>query len=345
MPRLNSKIFDCVFYLYRRNPKTGEVEGPFGTGGIYVRMSKNLPAFHHYYGVTNWHVSHNAGASIIRINTKDGKTRFLEYDPIDWQFMPGADDLSAVDITDDLSNETDQTNVNPEDGFVTPDIIKRFEIGPGEDIFMGGLYPNHHGGDRNKPCARFGNIAMMPDEKSLVKQPNNIWRPSYLADMRSRTGFSGSPVFIYRTPQDNLNVVWRDLHKRVFHPAGDDLYEIKDRFLAILGVHCGQFWENLKVATSDGSPERLGDPIQEGDDLYVQGAMTIIVPAWRISELLNLEVFEMARQDREKKVYSEVMRQPRGEAAAPPATDENPKHREDFNFLLGVAARKQQSDD
>jgi hypothetical protein len=301
MPRLGSKIFHCIFYLYRRDPRTGELAGPCGTGSLVLRPSKQFPNLHHYYGVTNWHVVNgSAGASIIRLNTKNGATRFLEYDPMDWSFVANGDDLAAIDLTADLSID-DETNVNPEDGFVTEDIVKSFEIGPGEDVFMGGLYPNQSGGQRNRPCVRFGNIAMMPDRLALVKQPNGNMRPSYLADMRSRSGFSGAPVFIYRTPHDDLSGPWRSLQDEQHRATGDEIYNIKDRFLAILGIHCGQYWERIEVSKSDKTPESGGDPINDGDELYVQGAMTIIVPAWRISELLDLEIFETRRRDREQK--------------------------------------------
>lgn len=59
----------------------------------------------------------------------------------------------------------------------------------------------------------------------------------------------------------------------------------------MLGVHCGQFWDMVSVQKARQRPaartERLGDPILEGDELEIQSSMTIVVPAWRITELLD----------------------------------------------------------
>jgi hypothetical protein len=87
--------------------------------------------------------------------------------------VPSGDDVSAVDLTDDLE-DGDQIAVHKEEIFVTDDVIAEFEIAPGEDVFMIGLFVAHHGGSRNKPVVRFGNLAMTADPLGLVKQPNAI---------------------------------------------------------------------------------------------------------------------------------------------------------------------------
>jgi hypothetical protein len=90
---------------------------------------------------------------------------------------------------------------------------------------------------------------------------------------------------------------------------------------------------------------RLGDTISEGDELEIQSSMTVVIPAWRITELLNLEAFEMARQKRDDEREAQSKRRPRSEAAnLGMSTDENPNHLEDFKRLVDVAARKQEKD-
>jgi hypothetical protein len=219
MPALRRELSDCVFYLYGRDPKTNEVVGPKGTGVIVSRHSRRVPKpsplsdeqhrdlpdeLIHYYGVTNWHLSNRGGASIIRLNTRDGGSRFLDFDPVDWQFIPNSDDLSAIDLTDELKIEGDQVAAYSESLFITKEVIETFKIGLGEDAFMIGMFASHHGSKRNHPVARFGNVALLADEDSPVKQANDIMRLSHLVDMRSRGGFSGSPVSIWRVPESSL---------------------------------------------------------------------------------------------------------------------------------------------
>ena len=215
MPTLRKELNDSVFYLYGRDPKTGKIVGPHGTGFLIARAGNTEWSTAHYYAISNWHVAVQGGASIIRFNTKDGGFRHLECDPSDWLFMPDSDDIAAVDITADI-READQIFVQPEESFLTPDIIQEYEIGFGEDVFIVGMFAGHHGGDRNIPAARFGNLSMLANSDAPIKLENGSYRPSHLVDMRSRGGFSGSPVFIYRVPAT-------DLSRRGQHKLRDEL--------------------------------------------------------------------------------------------------------------------------
>jgi hypothetical protein len=343
MPKLRPDIGNAVFYLYRINPKTGEKTGPHGSGFVVARNSKVLPNFKHYYGVTNWHLSNDLGASIIRVNTTDGKSRYLDYGPEDWQFIKDGDDLSMIDLTDD-ARMGDQVSHYIDTGFVDKAFIERFGVGFGEDVFMTGLFADQHGGDRNTPAARFGNVSLLADESAPIEQPNGMLRPSHLVDMRSRTGFSGSPVCLYRIPGIDLS----DTPQRdePFAPTGGLPWnpQFMPKFIALFGVHCGQYYDEVEVLkTRPEWRERHGDPIQEGDKLYIQSGMTIVVPAWRVTEMMNLEVFEMARKKREEDRGDAARRRPQPEAVEVPTStgDANPAHREDFNTLLSAAVKPQ----
>src|SRR5262245_15924945 len=75
MPKLNPDFLNAAFFLYREepDPKGGKnrITGPWGTGAFVGRPIPGLSgtgAFH-VYGVSNRHVVHQAGASIIRVNT------------------------------------------------------------------------------------------------------------------------------------------------------------------------------------------------------------------------------------------------------------------------------------
>src|SRR5271170_5484166 len=87
------------------------------------------------------------------------------------------------------------------------------EIGPGEDVFMVGRFIDHDGKDANIPSVRFGNISTLPQP---IEQPSGSTNnKSFILDLHSRTGYSGSPVFVYRTPGSDLTT-----HHIMAGPAG-----------------------------------------------------------------------------------------------------------------------------
>jgi len=318
MPKLHPGLFDCVFFLYGRDPKTNELIGPAGTGCIVGRASEELSGEFHYYGLTNRHVAcAGPAASVIALNGTDGITLYahkLEHEPHEWHFVPNADDLAAIDLTDELYF-LDATACITESMFVTQGVLAEAEIGPGDDTFMCGLFVSHHHKDKVVPAFRFGNISMLPSDDAPIELEIGTSRPCYLVDGRSRAGFSGSPVFVYRVPGADLSTIdagWPSSKQKALAAYGS-----RDMFWALLGILCAQFRDTVKVrkATKPTS-ERLGDPIKEGDDLEIEGAMTVVIPAWRISELLDLEVFEVARRKRDDARYENWKKRTRTEPGA-----------------------------
>lgn len=346
MPKLHPQLADSIFYLYRRDPKTGAIEGPCGTGSIVAKRAPvPIDTRLHLYGVSNHHVAVELGASIVRLNTIDGKSRFLEYDPLEWHFLPNGDDIAMLDLTDDVDIKTDKIACIGEWIFLTERIVERYEIGLGEDAFMIGMFADHHGGKRNKPAARFGNLSLVADKDAPVEQPNRAIRPCHLVDMRSRTGFSGSPVFLYRIPAGDLTSphMMAAFIDNIGFSINTGTTTRKNWFVGLLGVHCGQFRDVVEVWKSSPRSERIGDPIKEGDKLYIQSGMTIVVPAWRITELWDIEVFQIAREKRDAKRRLESENKPQAEPVLP-ASDENSNRREDFERLLGESAKSQTED-
>lgn len=53
MPRLNSTFKNMVFFLYGRDPESGKIVGPLGTGSLIGIEAKTKPFYiHHFYAVT-----------------------------------------------------------------------------------------------------------------------------------------------------------------------------------------------------------------------------------------------------------------------------------------------------
>ena len=244
VPKIGDRFNKAVFFLYRTNPKTGIVEGPLGTGFFTYQFGSGELGKRsvHYYGITNHHVAIGLGATIIRINTKDGGTRSLPFETEDWHFVPNGDDICAVDI--DVSNfqPDDAWDCIPEHTFLTRKEIESREIGLGENAFMVGLFVSHHGGKKNTPGGRFGNLAMLADDSAPIRTEGGFNRPAHVVDMHARSGFSGSPVFVYRTPFDDLQANAAASKKTTMM-----LTTGKNMFLGFFGIHCSQFQERVTV--------------------------------------------------------------------------------------------------
>jgi hypothetical protein len=245
-----------------------------------------------------------------------------------------------VDITDELL-ESDEISAVPEAMFATDEFISRIDLGLGEDVFMIGMFADVSNGERNSPFCRFGNIARMAVS---IKSGHYGYQRTHVVDMRSRTGFSGSPVWVFRTPSGDFDGISED--------DGWTLDSTNNLFVRLLGVHCGQFPEVVKAykspiaACRSSVREVRGDAIKDGDELWIPSGMTTVVPASRISELLNAPQLEAERRARENERQRDWMKMPWPEAVSePPTTEENPRHKEDFNRLLDAAARKPKQDD
>jgi hypothetical protein len=129
---------------------------------------------------------------------------------------------------------------------------------------------------------------MLPNKDAPIKQPTGLLGESYVLDMHSRTGFSGSPVFMYRTFGANLGTQWEEFSSFEFdiesRGHGKMLLPTLFRFI---GIHWGQFPEAWELRKRDDIDEvRRSSLITDG--AYVEGmsGMTCVIPAWKVMEVL-----------------------------------------------------------
>jgi hypothetical protein len=263
----------------------------------------------HVYAVTSQHTAPQ-GASVIRINTQNGKSRKIDLEPDEWHFVQGGADISAVDLTSQLDGATDAVSYIPLGLWGSKDFIETVSLAPGEDGFMLGLFADHPGKTKNIIAARFGNLSMIASDDAPIKQPNGAIRPSHIFDMRSRGGFSGSPVFVYRTPEGDLRELNFGVRRKTFHtpmPFGGQqknsppMFEHdadNNMFVSLLGIHAGQYPEPVEVKKIRKKTSEK-DPILDGDKLSIPGGMTIVVPMAEVYELLNSSALVEQRNGRE----------------------------------------------
>ncbi len=360
MPRIPDSVISGVFYLYSSRDDALAGRNPGGTGFIvrYDGTWGRLPSHgNHFYGVTNWHVACSRGFSVIRLNTKDGGTDVIELGPEDWHFLPGKYDIAVVPLA--LDHEIhDVSQVSTHQFLRHPDEPGIGHIGVGDDVFMIGLFIDHDGMSVNVPSARFGNISMLSNPKATIKQSTGYMGESFVADMHSRTGFSGSPVYVYRTVGGDLgnDFFGYEFERLQMRSDFGDSFRGSVVFrglFRLLGIHWGQFPEKWELHERPAQlSESRRDLIVEGG--YVEGmsGMTCVIPAWHIMEVLDMPTLKDLRQPETIRAEKEYARQFPGaakpEAAEPPAplaNDANPTHREDFMRLVGAAARKPAQED
>ena len=201
MPRIDPRILNCTFFLYPT--KEDALAGRnFGGTGFLVSIPSAVPDQNFVVAVTNWHVACR-GSSVLRLNTKQGGVEVLDAGPEDWSFDPRYD-IAVLPLSFEEGDELERAQMKTS-AFVTRDYLTHEKaIGPGEDVFMVGRFIDHDGGNVNLPTVRFGNISAMP---TLIMQENGKKAPAFILDMHSRSGYSGSPVFMYRTPGYDLQVI------------------------------------------------------------------------------------------------------------------------------------------
>lgn len=280
LPRVPERFENAVVFMFGQHPERDDaLIGPGGTGVIIETPSSTLSGEYHTYVVSNKHVIDQT--PWVRVNTCDGGTRILECISEDW-ISDGQEDLAILDITDEISYETDYCSWINHGNFLTARHVLAHHIGIGDQVFMLGLFSDHDGSSRNSPVARFGNIAAMPNPLiPVITGPDDCYkRPAFLNDMRSRQGFSGSPVWIWRGQEQDLTEY--DGGGLRFNRTTGGIYNSAPPFLCFAGIHRGQFPEKTSVLMS--KDENL---VRQGTEFTIASAMTIVIPAWEISRLLN----------------------------------------------------------
>jgi len=184
----------------------------------------------------------------------------------------------------------------------------------GEDGFMMGLFGRvAENQGRNVVAARFGNLSIVAQDDVPLRDYGE--RPAHVFDMHSRPGFSGSPVFVYRTPDgdfskftqraapfpSSLAIMGIRSIEDVWQAAAEYVEErrhLPQSMLLLLGIHVAQYRDVVQI--EDATPAEVARAVREGDKLYIPSSMTIVAPAWAILDLVDRPRLTMQRVEREK---------------------------------------------
>ncbi|WP_156041783.1 trypsin-like peptidase domain-containing protein [Bradyrhizobium sp. URHD0069] len=332
MPRINDAFLDCVVYLYPSEAAAEDGEKMGGTGFLVGRSAQaGNQVIATLFVVTNKHVIDN-GSMVVRLNTQDGKKDVIPLDGAKWFTHPDGDDLAVCPIGLNVAHRFQFVELNQ---FLTHEIIKTFDIGCGDDVFIVGRFVSHEGKQKNLPTVRWGSVAQMPWEPII--QDDGFAQESFLVEARSISGFSGSPVFLEIPPQ----VIIPKLPKGMIPEQSKRPNMPFPLGPWLMGIDYCHMYAKEKVHS-----RITGKPVS--DDWYVRlntGIMGV-VPAWKLADILggpDLKPImdEFAEQvARAKDRGAGQVALDSSDESAPLSNDANPKHRKDFTRLFGAAARK-----
>lgn len=261
MPRIPDLNAHGIAFLFRTVEEATERSQIGGTAFFVGRpiAERELGSGQYLYApylVSNAHVVFGGSACVASVNRRDGLgTDIFDIDQNEWIAHPTAD-LAAVSLFGFIDTLQHKISFVPEDLLITEEFAVQSDLGVGDEVFMIGRFVNHQGAIINHPAARFGSISMTPETIRI----SGVHHPqlAYAVEMRSRTGFSGSPVSIYRTAATVLVDV----------PKGTE------KFWGLLGVNAGY------ILDEDGSNTWLN----------------AVIPAWQIAELLAMPAFTQQRE-------------------------------------------------
>jgi hypothetical protein len=268
------QIRKCVFFIGSIN-KDGEF-APLGTG---LFLSRALPDTERVLilATTAWHVLVEAakwssdGMPYCRANLLEGGSQIFSMSLDSWD--QGEDSSVDAAVASIRPREFGLEYVPfPVEAAATSEYLRQNNIGPGEDVFMAGLFSNMVGRDRNVPIIRTGTIAALPDERIHTQHFGDV--EAVLVEVRSIGGFSGSPVFL------NLGAIRQSGSSiRVGTTSGTDQFKL-------LGLMHGFESSSIEVT----------NPWEREDDL-VNSGISIVVPVDKLIEIAyGLDIEEvMAR--------------------------------------------------
>ncbi|MEA2363917.1 MAG: hypothetical protein QOD71_3062 [Thermoleophilaceae bacterium] len=295
MPAIPGQFLDCAIYLY---PSVDAAEAGEAIGGsgflVSVPMEGEPPNSDGQfvgtlYAVTNRHVADQARA--VRLNNRDGAFEVVPVDGETWVPHPDGDDVAVAHLG--LSPDRHRFLAVSSDSLVAPTQEGYFYFARGTDTFMVGRFVTHEGKQRNTPTVRFGNVSMLPEEP-LWHKKYKLWQDSFLVEVRSLPGYSGSPVFGY-VP---------------IPPSGKKLEPGDDPELAGMAVRLiGVDWCHLR---DWADVYQADEETKTGDRVALNSGMAGVIPAWKLTELLEDD--ELAR---DRKQGEDDWRKQHGNTPAP----------------------------
>lgn len=287
MPRIVSRHERSIAFLYRTREEAEERRELGGTGFIVGRSlakSDDLYGAPHCAGylVSNRHVVHDGGACVASVAKSSGDgNEILDIDQNDWIAHPDGDDIAIASLSG-YATGTMSRHLIHENEFLTRETLRELDVGNGDDIYMIGRFVGLDGKTTNQPAVRQGSISI--SNASIYVNREKRYQEGYAVEMRSRGGFSGSPVFVYRTEMGKMPGRVAPETANKVSAKGTSFAFFQSDLNALLGVNWGYILN------------------ENGDNTFMNG----VVPAWKISELLDVPELKKHHDKLEAEIREEL---------------------------------------
>ncbi len=275
----------------------------------------------------------------LRANTYGTQSLTFPHAAVEWAFHPDKTvDLAAALLA--LPRHTFDViyfRLRPENAILGP--VQTARVFCGEPVSLIGLFRLHPGKERNISFVHTGNIAVLPDPKEKIPIRDRITgelieAEVYLVEAQTLDGLSGSPAFMHEIVELPQVILEKSPEGNI-HPKAIGV-------VRLLGLYSGSW---------DGEPGTIlaADRNLHSNQIRVPVGVGTVVPADRIVELIRDH--PLMKKKREEWISAvKLQRAASQDSAIPPVPepltgDANPKHREDFNSLLGAAVKTRESKD
>jgi hypothetical protein len=284
MPRIHDAFLHSVFFVYPSMQAARRGQSAGGTGFLVCIKFKENSEYAQIYAVTNKHVVESCGSNVVlRLNSDEG-VECLATVKGDWVPHPlGTYDISVLPL-DMPDCNTAHRRFIVDELFLTESRLRGLDIGPGDDTFMAGRFIGHEGKVENIVPVRFGNIAALPNEP--IRMGTEDKGANFLVEMRSISGYSGSPVFVFIDPNRPRPPMW-------LAPALPP-YNAERHGPFLLGIDAGHIETQLEIKNA----KKTG---KIGTVSFIT-AMSVVVPAWHLSEILYGDDFVNQREKEDREI-------------------------------------------
>lgn len=283
--RVANEMLESIVFFYANAADANAGEMPVGTG-FCLWIADEDKAMTHVYLVTNDHV-YRASAPLHYVrgmNSESGKSLICPTSERDWYTHPNGDDIAVCYLGCDQPMQI--ANWLAAEHLLTRAQLEAQYVGLGDDCLMIGCFAPLPGKRVNRPALRFGNVSVMSIEPVWVAD-RKFDQDCFLVEMRSRGGFSGSPVYLL--PHANGGAEANSNLKRA----------------ETLGICCGHLQEMRTLKLPDPRNEKgpwIPSEVEENS------GMAMVIPAWKIHELLNTADLVAERREAEDAFRARLVR-------------------------------------
>jgi hypothetical protein len=263
LPRIPDQLLGSVAFVFPDEASASAGRSAGGTGFVVEYKASGAVAPKRLL-VTNTHVAQGRPRT-VRLSDLSGNARLHNVQAIEWHSHPNGDDISVAVLPAGLAASVAALEWSAL--AVTSPRMTELNMGVGDEVIMLGRFLSRETVQISQPLARFGNIAMMPGDP--LRDGRGLDVEAFLVEMRSQSGFSGSPAFVYMGPGT--------------YRGNGTMMPFYSETIGLMGIDTGH---KAIVAPV----QRRGEGAETDFVVPLNTGISMVAPAWRIAELLDLAV-------------------------------------------------------